>query len=244
MKKIIASLLITYAFISLSIAAKEINNDDEELHGVAITLKNGYFYPQEEVLRNIFDRCGGKGGYWVEAAVRYNFWKGMNVEASGSYFRRDGIALGGAECTEVKIPTLGLGLKYFWEVNRHVELFVGAGLRIFFYRERSNVQNVIQCVDKTTAGCMVNIGIEFNVYKGFFIDLFVDYNFGKLNFDSCNCDSSSCNPCCDPCCNSCVSSCSTSTCCSTNQCTQCCPSSCFDIHIGGVVGGVGLGYKF
>jgi len=212
-------------------------NDD---YGIAFTIKNGFFYPQDCVLREIFDRCNGKGGYWVEGAMRYNFWRDLNVELSGSYFSKKGIALCGNEYTKVKLPTFGLGLKYFFMCKDYyncdscwnrLSFFVGGGLRVFFYKERNGSPYVAQCVDKTTVGGMVNAGLEIDLYKGLFLDLFVDYNFGKVDLDRndlCN----TCNPCCNP----------TPT--SSTQCTSCCPSCCFDLKVGGVVGGIGLGYKF
>jgi hypothetical protein len=56
----------------------------------AITIKNAYFYPQDCTLRQIFCQCGNKGGYWFEGAVRYNIWKRLDIEASGSYFGKGG----------------------------------------------------------------------------------------------------------------------------------------------------------
>ena len=208
----------------------------------AITIKNGYFYPQDKTLRCIFDRCGSKGGYWLELAVRYNFWKGLNVEASGSYFKRKGRALYSSECTEVKIPTVGLGLKYFFtpidfcddcdccdNCNNWWSFFLGGGLRVFFYHEKNNYPYVLSCREKTTAGGMVNAGFEFRVWKGLLINLFADYNFKKLRF------------CCD---NTCGTSNCQSTCSNTSNNVCACPSCNFDIHLGGLVAGVGIGYAF
>lgn len=253
MKKLF--LTLTVSLLALQTYAVTNNNEDEEEERErwALTLKNGYFYPQECILREIFDRCGGKGGYWVEGAFRYRFWKGLNAEVSGSYFKHDGIALCGCECTEVKIPTLGLGLKYFCECHERVEIFVGAGLRVFFYRERNCSPYVCQCVDETTVGGMVNVGVEFNVYKGFFIDLFADYNFKKLCPDCCNnccgpcgtsCCGSSCETCCTPCCSPCGTCCNPCGTSCGSPCGMCCPSCCYEIHVGGFVGGIGIGYKF
>lgn len=249
MKKLLLAFVVSLLAIQAYAVTNNNEKEEEERARWTLTLKNGYFYPQECVLREIFDRCGGKGGYWVEGAVRYRFWKGLNAEVSGSYFKHDGVALCGCECTEVKIPTLGLGLKYFCECHDRVEVFVGAGLRVFFYRERNCSPYVCQCVDETTVGGMVNFGVEFNVYKGFFIDLFVDYNFKKLSPDCCNnnnncypcgtsCTSNNfCSTCCTPCCTPCCSPC-------FSPCGNCCPSYCYEIHIGGFVGGIGIGYKF
>jgi len=208
----------------------------DDCYGVALTIKNGFFYPQDSTLRDIFDRKSSKGGYWVEGALRYNFWKELNAEISGSYFSHKGIALCGTECTEIKLPTLGLGLKYFFRPTdccnccnncfERVSFFVGGGLRVFFYHEHNNSPYVIQYIDKTVAGGMVNFGVEFDVCQCFFIDLFADYNFGKLKLD-CN--------------NTCCTSCTTA---SSTDCGYCCPSYSYDLKLGGLVAGIGLGVKF
>ena len=109
---------------------------------------------------------------------------------------------------------------------------------------------------------MVNAGVEINLTQCFFMDLFVDYNFGKLKLSQANllkCSKSCsdpCNPCttensncCNPC-NPCTTN--NSNCCNpcnpcttdSTDCGSCCPSCCFDLKLGGVVAGIGLGYKF
>jgi len=227
MKKIIISLITLLAFFTnVSILCSHAENTEKkskkkEKRRWAVTIKNGYFYPKDEVLRNIFCQCGKSGGYWIEGAVRYNMYKGLNLEASGSYFEKNGKALNGTACTKVKIPTIGLGLKYFLNCFDKVSFFAGAGVRIFFYNEKNESDEVKRCYKKTTVGGMVNFGCEVDVYKGFFVDLFFDYNFKKLT--PCNCDN----------------------CRSYNPNTgTCCPSSFADLHIGGLVTGIGLGYKF
>jgi len=255
MKKILflcTSLLI----FNNSIFCDNNNKEEEKENRWAVTLKNGYFYPQDCNLRNIFCRCGNKGGYWVEGALRYNMWKGLDIEASGSYFKKDGKALCGNDCTTVRIPTFGLGLKYFFNLGDiknsdskfldKLYFFLGAGMRIFFYKEKNCSCYVQQCVKETKVGGMVNVGFEYDLPKNFFLDLFFDYNFKEFKpcCNDCCCNNSCCTPCCSSsCCN---------TCCNTNCCNNCCNSidgsscpSCFDcLKIGGLVVGLGIGYKF
>lgn len=237
MKKTLFFVTILAIFANLTTLCSHVERTEkahkkeknEANYNWAITIKNGYFYPQDKVLRNIFDRCGNKGGYWIEGAVRYNLWKKLDIEASGSYFSKKGKALCGTECTKVKIPTFGLGLKYFFNFGDlssnsdfldKLSVFLGAGLRVFFYREKNGSCYVKRCYKKTTVGGMVNFGFEFDVHKDFFIDLFFDYNFKKLK----------------PCCNN--------NCCNVNVNGTCCPSCFADLHLGGLVAGIGLGYKF
>jgi len=207
----------------------------EENNRWALTFKNGFFYPQECILREIFDRCGSKGGYWPELAIRYNCWKELYIEASGSYFKREGRALNSDEWTEVSIPTFGFGLKYFFNQKDFYDdcdnwldrcsFFLGGGLRVFFYREKSCPPFFPLCIKKTTVGGMVNAGFEVQVCKNLFIDLFVDYNIKKMYLD---CDDISLPYNNQP----------------NNVCGDCCPSCIYDIHIGGLVAGVGIGCMF
>lgn len=220
MKKILFLLLIPMLYSNSYMRCDQIGDANYDW---AITVKNGYFYPQDKTLREIFCQSGNKGGYWFETALRYNIWKKLDIEANGSYFGKNGKALCSNECTNVKIPTLGLGLKYFFHVKDYIDsskfldkisLFVGAGLKTFFYRENNKSIFVAQCVKKTAVGGMFNLGLEYTTKKNFFIDLFFDYNVKKLR----PCYSSSCN--------------------------TCEPSCRFDIDLGGFVTGIGLGYKF
>lgn len=196
---------------------------------ISFTFKNGFFYPQECRLREIFDCCGSKGGYWPELAMGYNFWKRMHVELSGSYFKRTGKILGSCDNTEVTLPTLGLGLKYFFcgkECDCCCEgwcdrcsFFLGTGLRVFFYKEKNCTSYFCNCLKKTRPGGMVNFGFRFRAWRGLFFDLFADYNFGKLK--ACH------------------------FCSQYDRTTGSCKPSCFsDLKLGGIVAGIGIGYRF
>jgi len=234
MKKLLFFCMILLLLFSSNVLlyCNKLQGDAE--YNWAVTIKSGYFYPQEKILRNIFDRCGGKGGYWLEGAVRYNIFKYLDIEASGSYFNREGRALYGNECTKVKIPTIGFGLKYFFtqidfyngegKYENRWSFFLGSGLRVFFYRENNTSPFVLNCVKKTTVGGMVNLGFEFRVWKKLFLDLFMDYNVKKLHLNRKNLCNSSYRLAGDNC--------------------LCFPSCTHDIHLGGLVSGIGLGYSF
>ena len=212
------------------IASKKIKSEDcqEAKRDWAIAIKNGYFYPQDKTLRAIFDCRGNKGGYWFEGAVRYNFWKGMNVEASGSYFKKEGKALCSNECTQVSMPTCAFVLKYFFDCANGCEcskfsdkasFFVGGGLRLFFYKEKNNFLFVKQCLKEKRVGGTINLGFSCTFCKKYFIDLFFDYNFKTLK--DCY------NVCCD-----------------NTYGIYCCPSSFCKLDLGGAVVGIGLGCSF
>jgi len=215
-------LMIPIFFFASTVISQE--NECLEQKRFAFKVKNGFFYPQESVLKNIFARSGSKGGYWFEGAACWRLWNNLNLEASGSYFERSGRALCGSECTKVKIPTFGLGVKYFFNGNKfsncyrsflgRISPFIGGGLRVFFYRE-CNQSQFMKTIEKTTVGGMLNAGIEIDLFRDLFVDLFVNYVGAKVK----------------PTCNKVDS-------------IECCPSCIYDLNIGGVIFGAAIGYKF
>jgi len=253
-KLLLASLLCLTALPSL--AHDRCHDRCRWLDGFSFVVKNGYFIPQSDVLRDIFHKGGhGSGGYWVEGDLRYNFWDCFVLEASGSYFQRHGKALISPKCvtleqplcdekTKVQIPTFGLGLKYFWSfINgdchrwlTDASLFIGGGMRVFFYREFDDSPYVPKHVKKNTVGGMVDGGIQMTLCDRWLIELSLDYNIKKLEF-KCT------NSCKDSCCKN--DKCSKLDCCITPTLPNtCCPSARCNLNIGGAVIGLGLGYQF
>jgi hypothetical protein len=162
-----------------------------------VSLKQGYFVPQSKVLRSIFNCCGSKGGYFVEGALRYNVWHtichDLYIELNGSYFGRKGRSLlktldshscpQSCECdnrVSFKVPTIGLGLKYFYWFHDRISFFIGGGIKGFFVRIKNDSPYVPPCDNKNTAGGFVSTGLLFDVYKGLFFELFADYLGARL----------------------------------------------------------------
>lgn len=245
-------------------------------------LKQGYFYPQDKLLRDMFKFRGSKGGYMVELDARWRFWKGFNLELNGSYFSHNGCALvtsmlstntncccdpcgtscnscnvtcnsnccsscdcnyRAGECVKYKLGTVGLSLKYYFELCRHDWLvpYLGAGLKLFVVNINNGSPYVQQCETYKKVGGAIHAGMLFRICGGFFADLFVDYlarsiKCGNSCKDSC---SSNCSTNCGSCCpTSCNTSCNS---CCNNACGK---DSCPRLKIGGVFAGVGIGYQF
>jgi len=182
----------------------------KECHGTLL-VKQGIFLPQDQALRNIFDCYGTQAGYFVEGAFRYNFYKGLNLEITGSYLSHGGRALvcqwpssctynqctsGTTCCGELvrfKMPTIGIGLKYFFEIHKRVEFSLGGAFKVLFVRVENKSPFVIRNDNKNKPGGVVNIGMLFNPYKQFIVELFADYLIGKVK----SCPSTDCSMNCD-----------------------------------------------
>ena len=195
-------------------------------HGWMFSVKQGYFVPQSDTLRDMFKCCGSSGGYFVEGAFRYDVYKGLNLELNSSYFGHNGRALAttvtgttSCECAHssscspyritFKMPTVGFGLKYFYNFHKHVSVFIGGGLKGFFVRIK-NESPYVPCHDNGSAvGGFAHTGFLFDVYKGLTLELFADYLGTVLD-----------SPCDDT------------------------GSTVSKLNVSGFAGGLGIGYKF
>ena len=199
-------------------------------HGWMFSVKQGYFVPQSDTLRDMFKCSGGPGGYFVEGALRWDVYKGLNLELNSSYFGHNGRALAttittssscvchSSSCSsgccssyriEFKMPTVGFGLKYFYCFHNRCNVFIGGGIKGFFVRIK-NESPYVPCHDNSSAvGGFVHAGLLFDIYKGLFLEVFADYLGSRLDY-----------PCED------------------------CSSCQYKLDVSGFAGGLGIGYKF
>lgn len=200
-------------------------------YGWSFLIKQGYFYPQEKCLRDIFQCAGSRGGYYLEADMRYNFCKGFNIEIDGSYFSHKGCSVVYAydfvcsntliECQQTqecgyscgdpvcfKAPAIGFGLKYIYDPCCWLGILIGGGFKVFFVSVDTQYPFIISHQSSYAPGFYVQTGLQFNPCGGLLIEVFADYMYGRM--------------------------CSNSSCCSNN----------YKVNVGGFATGVGLGYKF
>lgn len=197
----------------------------------SLMIKQGYFYPQEESLRNIFRCRGTRGGYYIEADMRYHFCAGFNIEINGSYFSHKGCSLicaydficsnGISICQSkqktkflcgdqlcFRNPAIGFGLKYIYDYCYSMSFLCGIGIKLFFVAIDTQYPYVLSHESKFAPGIYIQTGIMTNPCMGFLLEFFADYLYGHMG--------------------------SGLTCCSNS----------YAINVGGLVMGIGLGYRF
>ena len=71
-----------------------------------VMFKQGYFYPHDKSLRCMFKNgCHHPGGYYLEGDLRYGLFCGLFLELSGSWFRQKGCSLVCVKSTTVRTST-------------------------------------------------------------------------------------------------------------------------------------------
>jgi opacity protein-like surface antigen len=159
---------------------------------VIVELRAHYLHPSEVAFRDIYG-----GGMMYGGEISVGVWRGLDVWFGGSYFSKKGELTFTKEETKLEIYPLGGGLKYRFSTGIF-ELYVGAGLNYYQYKE----SNPLGDVSKGGFGYVGKIGSYVNVTGGFLIDLYVNYSYCMLK-----------------------------------------PAD-FEINIGGIEAGVGIGYRF
>lgn len=191
-------------------------------------LKQGYFHPSSNMLRQQFKQSLSTGVYSVEGDIRYRCWRRLYAELNGSYFAHKGHAIvcniptpscpatsaPCGECFKFKLPALGIGLKYFFELpcSPRIEPFIGIGMKAFFVRIHNNSAYVTRNEKINTVGGVFNVGLLCHFCTRGLLEIFVDYQHKKINPAS------------------------------THTCN--CPSVRYTLNISGVTAGIGIGLQW
>jgi hypothetical protein len=141
-------------------------------------VKAAYFRPSDDKFRRIYNEGAIYGG-----EVSCQAWKNLYGWASANYFHKSGTSIGraGGNTTNITFVPLGLGLKYLFPI-RFVDVYAGGGILSTYLHMDDHSHHVIKSNSKWGVGGIVKAGAIFNVDKHFFIDLFSDYSFMKVDF--------------------------------------------------------------
>jgi hypothetical protein len=143
---------------------------------VFVEAKAAYYRPTDDKFREIYSDSGIYGG-----EISCQAWRGLYGWASASCFHKGGHSIRMHDSTTITFVPLGFGLKYLFPVS-FVDLYVGAGMLNTYAHIEDDSHFVIHSHSKWGQGGIVKAGAIFNVNKHFFVDLFSDYSFMKIDF--------------------------------------------------------------
>jgi hypothetical protein len=176
------------------------------------TLKPGYYYFTDSTMREFFDN----GGFTLRGEAGCRFWGPLAVWMDGSYFHKDGTAIGGTEDISILLGTLTLGLKTIFYFNKAVAFYAGAGPRLFLMILKNDSPFIRSEDNQMCIGGGFNAGFWFfpfanfrNYSRNLYLDLFADYSLGTMRTEEDEF--------------------------STED---------FDVNVSGITGGLGLGIRF
>lgn len=154
-----------------------------QLPSVFGEVKGGYFWFQEQVLRDIYDTGGPIGEIEVNLCLvnraRWNFF----LFADASYFRQTGHSTGLKDYTQIEMYPFSAGVKYAWTIPRFycLSVYGGGGFRYFFIDIRNDSPYVKARVDDHGWGGVFKWGLLASFGRHFLFDLFTEYSFRKFH---------------------------------------------------------------
>lgn len=159
MKKLITFFIFFVFLTGISNAAK-----------FTIEIKGSYFSPTEAAFQDIYGAGITYGG-----EVSIGLWKNLQFWLGGNYYSGDGELTYTGEETNLQIIPIGGGLKYEFSKGT-LRFYGGIGINYYQYKE----SNVIGDVNEGGIGFVGKIGVNLNVTRNLFFDLFIDYSYCKM----------------------------------------------------------------
>lgn len=144
-----------------------------------IKARIGGLWPQGSLTREIY------GNVWPEVSLEYNYQYRQHLSffINGAYFRKSGHSTRGAYKTTMTLfpITMGVNVRFGNSSCWHPYLGFGVGSAYFHFH------NFSPYVKKHGSyfgfASIIQTGVEFNITKYFFLDLFASYRYNWFNFN-------------------------------------------------------------
>lgn len=111
-------------------------------------------------------------------------WKFLRIYGGLNYISREGRSVGGHYKTEIMILPVSLGLQAMIDIAHDVKYYATVGPRYFYVHQNNHFKGVDRTVNGHNIGGFVNTGFLLYFGSHFFIDLFGEYSYCKIEFHS------------------------------------------------------------
>jgi hypothetical protein len=145
-----------------------------------IDFKAGYFFFSSSTLRKIYD----KGGLDLQLSGTFPIWRWLQVYASAEYITRHGKLLNGGQNTRICEIPASLGLQPVVAICPKLHYYLTLGPRYFFVRQHNHSPYLDRIVAHNGVGGFVNTGFHFFPVKYLLIDVFAEYSYKRMHFNS------------------------------------------------------------
>lgn len=143
-----------------------------------IEARAAYFHPTGSRFNHIYNDNASYGGK-ITATV----WEDLAAWFSIDGYHLKGKSIGLGNATDLDCVPLGLGAQYMFPRYCCTQLYLGAGVDWSFFSIRDHSRYVIHKIDRNTWGGRFLGGALVNVTDHFFLDVFVEYTYSRLNYD-------------------------------------------------------------
>lgn len=147
---------------------------------VLLEFKAAYFLFTDPCVKSIY----GNGGALYGPEITFLLGKNWYGFASADFLSKKGHSVGLHNATKMDIVPLGVGLKYFVPFC-YGDFYLGLGFQPVHLKTINCSPYVAEVTSKWGFGGIAKIGSYFDLPHNFFIDLFFDYSFVKVDCQKC-----------------------------------------------------------
>lgn len=150
-------------------------------NGYTLEIRPTAFFPSSNRFKEIYGHC--LTSYQVEATAN-TMYPDIDLWGNFDWFSERGRSDGLNDPTRVSIATTSLGLKFPYQLSEKMKPYLGIGISF----SRIWLKNKTQCsherVSKFSVGGILKSGIYYFFKDNFFIDVFVDYTYQPVHFQT------------------------------------------------------------
>lgn len=180
MKNFSLPFLAFLTALSTSGLADDCTSDEECCNRLDLEVKAGYFFFSDSKMRKIYD----KGGFDVQLSGSYPLWRCLQLYGSVEYLQCHGRSLADHQKTRIREVPFSLGLRALFPLGCNFSYYLTAGPRFFCVHSHNDSSYVDRTISKSGLGLFVNTGFTYSLSQCFFVDLFGEYSYGRLNYTS------------------------------------------------------------
>lgn len=173
--------VLFYLFAAVTACNAHANYKDSVDRSVLVEIKGAYNLPADKTFRKIYRNGGSVVGEASVQLVENKPWFGW--ASVGVLKMEQGKSVGACSSTNATIVPIAGGLKYFLAFNPG-DLYVGLGVLGAHLKTKDHSPFVIEDRSKWGVGGIAKIGFLFDLPQSWFVDLFSDYSFVKVNFSN------------------------------------------------------------
>jgi hypothetical protein len=145
-----------------------------------IEFRTGVFFPSSHRFREIYGN--GAASYQVETSLQFHPF--LAAWTNVDWVPKSGRSIGVHDYTRVNIFNVGLGLKVPYQVNDKFSVYVGLGPSFGGIWIHNHAHCIKKRASKVLFGGVAKAGINYFFSESFFLDVFVDYLYEPVRFDT------------------------------------------------------------
>lgn len=144
-----------------------------------LKIRAAAFYPQGSLTRNIYGR------FWPEGSLEYDYLcsRHFSLFLNGAYARKDGHSLGERHKTTITLLPMTIGANAWLGSSSWWHPYLGIGIGTVYAHIHNFSPYVKQSQSYWGFASLFQAGMEFDVTKCLFFDLFADYRFNWFEFN-------------------------------------------------------------